>query len=257
MGGMGGGGGYGDRPPPRDRFERAPRIQLPYAPAPTEAEGNTTVFIGSIPEDTTEIEIFQIFCTVGPVSSVSVPRGKGCAFVQYQFKGQAEQAIRQMNGLLLRGSPLRCTFGKNQMRIQPQAVPAGQALGAMAGPGGYMQMGQPPFGMQGGSSAGQGVGGPVAPRQAGPARAGAQAQAGQSGSMDVEEAAAGANAIPAELSAAFGSYSVRDGGEMLKPLEASHANTAFGYTQLAVMGIAGAGLAWPVQAAEAGTVMRA
>eukprot|EP00200_Dunaliella_tertiolecta_P016660 CAMPEP_0202419750 /NCGR_PEP_ID=MMETSP1128-20130828/49460_1 /ASSEMBLY_ACC=CAM_ASM_000463 /TAXON_ID=3047 /ORGANISM="Dunaliella tertiolecta, Strain CCMP1320" /LENGTH=484 /DNA_ID=CAMNT_0049027705 /DNA_START=3867 /DNA_END=5322 /DNA_ORIENTATION=+ len=61
------------------------------------------LFVGQVPFEATEADLWSIFSTVGNILELVVlrtPQGKskGCAFVTYETRALAEKAIRQMDG---------------------------------------------------------------------------------------------------------------------------------------------------------------
>lgn len=62
------------------------------------------VYVGNIPEDITEEEIWDLFSQVGDVQDVTIiidrdtGEGKGFAFVEMKTNEQAENSIRKFNG---------------------------------------------------------------------------------------------------------------------------------------------------------------
>ncbi|KAJ1924628.1 hypothetical protein IWQ60_005075 [Tieghemiomyces parasiticus] len=73
---------------------------------------NTTVFVGGLVQPVTEGELRQHFQSFGVITHVKIPQGKGCAFVQFQQRPQAEMAIAQLNGSTLGASSLRLSWGR-------------------------------------------------------------------------------------------------------------------------------------------------
>jgi RNA recognition motif-containing protein len=107
-------------------------------------EGNTTLFIGNLAPATTENELLQLLQGYGTVGYVRIPPGKGCGFVQYLSRAQAERALSSLQGQALHGAPLRLSWGRNAAKhakatSAPSAymvppAPQPQPYGAHAGP---------------------------------------------------------------------------------------------------------------------------
>ncbi|KAJ1569778.1 hypothetical protein HK096_001785 [Nowakowskiella sp. JEL0078] len=99
---------YGMPPPP-------PTQQY----APIGDPNNTTVFVGGLSSSVNEEELktsvlppyFQPF---GEISSVKIPAGKGCGFVQFVHRQSAEIAIQQMNNYVIGGARVRLSWGRTQ-----------------------------------------------------------------------------------------------------------------------------------------------
>jgi RNA recognition motif-containing protein len=70
------------------------------------------LFVGNLSYDVTEAELREHFSTVAPLSYVSLPtdresgRPRGFAFVEFQDRAQAEEAIRRFNNQPFKGRPL-------------------------------------------------------------------------------------------------------------------------------------------------------
>jgi hypothetical protein len=111
-------------------------------------EGNTTVFVGGLSQGVTESLLNDLFEPYGSIAYVSpfsssasspihrpisfatsrympfhrvsadyqvkIPPGKGCGFVQFHNKKEAEYAIKQMQGFECLGCSLRTHWGRSQ-----------------------------------------------------------------------------------------------------------------------------------------------
>ncbi len=70
------------------------------------------LFVGNLPYKATETELREHFSTAGSVSNLSVPtdretgQPRGFAFVEFNDRGQAENAIRQFNNQPFKGRPI-------------------------------------------------------------------------------------------------------------------------------------------------------
>ena len=70
------------------------------------------LFVGNLPYDATEAELREYFSAVGPVSYLSLPtdretgRPRGFAFIEFNDRAQAEDAVRQFNNQLFMGRPI-------------------------------------------------------------------------------------------------------------------------------------------------------
>jgi RNA recognition motif-containing protein len=66
------------------------------------------LFVGNLPYDITEEELREFFSRVGPLAQVFIPvdrdtgKRRGFAFVEFEERSQAEEAVRQLNGQQLR-----------------------------------------------------------------------------------------------------------------------------------------------------------
>ncbi|SCW00583.1 LAFE_0C07404g1_1 [Lachancea fermentati] len=73
---------------------------------------NTTVFIGGLTSNTTERHLHSLFSPFGTIINVKIPPGKGCGFVKYANRIDAEAAIQGMQGFIVGGNPIRLSWGR-------------------------------------------------------------------------------------------------------------------------------------------------
>lgn len=70
------------------------------------------LFVGNLPYNVTEAELREHFSGVGPISYLSLPTDRetgqlrGFAFVEFNDRAQAEEAIRRFNNQSFKGRPL-------------------------------------------------------------------------------------------------------------------------------------------------------
>ncbi len=70
------------------------------------------IFVGNLPYNTTEAELREHFSAVGPLTYVSLPtdretgQQRGFAFLEFNDRAQADEAIRRFNNQLFKGRPL-------------------------------------------------------------------------------------------------------------------------------------------------------
>jgi RNA recognition motif-containing protein len=70
------------------------------------------LFVGNLPYEITEEELREFFSPVGPLAQVFIPvdretgKRRGFAFVEFDERSQAEEAIRQLNSHQLKGRPV-------------------------------------------------------------------------------------------------------------------------------------------------------
>ncbi|KAL3843497.1 hypothetical protein ACJIZ3_000900 [Penstemon smallii] len=74
---------------------------------------NTTIFVGGLDSDVSDEELRQSFTPFGEVVSVKIPAGKGCGFVQFVNRSNAEDAIQQLNGSTIGKQTVRLSWGRN------------------------------------------------------------------------------------------------------------------------------------------------
>jgi len=97
---------------------------------------NTTLFIGGLSAGVTEEQLRAIFVRYGDVVYTKIPQGKGCGFVQFVNRGDAEAAMQEMNGQVIGSSAIRISWGRSTSRaaaLQQQMRPG--MLGALPGAG--------------------------------------------------------------------------------------------------------------------------
>ncbi|CBQ70682.1 related to NAM8-meiotic recombination protein [Sporisorium reilianum SRZ2] len=75
---------------------------------------NTTVFVGGLSSLISEATLRRYFEHFGEITYVKIPPGKGCGFVQYVRKQDAENAIQRMNGFPILNSKIRLSWGRSQ-----------------------------------------------------------------------------------------------------------------------------------------------
>jgi len=94
------------------------------------------LFVGNLSYSTTEADLRTYFGTVAPPSQVVLPvdretgRPRGFAFVEFQDRGHAEQAIQKFNGQIFNGRPLAVS----EARAREDRGPGGPRPGGFSGP---------------------------------------------------------------------------------------------------------------------------
>lgn len=84
---------------------------------------NTTVFVGGLANGLNEDTLLALFEPFGQISNVKVPPGKGCGFVKFVKREDAENAIESMQGFVIGGSRVRLSWGRpsnKNFQRQPQ-----------------------------------------------------------------------------------------------------------------------------------------
>jgi hypothetical protein len=163
---------------------------------------NTTLFIGGLSAGVTEEQLRTIFVRYGEVVYTKIPQGKGCGFVQFVNRADAEAAMGEMNGQVIGSSAIRISWGRSTSRVaalQQQLRPG--MLGAFAGaagafPGGFGGTGMEAYanGMAGaiGAQPGMGLFQAAAPAGAGGYDMGAAGMYGAGGLADGMQGASAA-----------------------------------------------------------------
>lgn len=90
---------------------------------------NTTLFIGGLAAGVSEEQLRAIFVRYGDVVYTKIPQGKGCGFVQYVSRADAEAAMAEMNGQVVGTSAIRISWGRSTSRTaalqaRPGVLPA-------------------------------------------------------------------------------------------------------------------------------------
>jgi RNA recognition motif-containing protein len=102
------------------------------------------LFVGNLSYATTEADLRSYFGTIAPPSQVVVPvdretgRPRGFAFIEYQDRAHAEQAIQRFNGQVFNGRPLAVSEARAREDRGPggprPAGPGGPRPGGFGGP---------------------------------------------------------------------------------------------------------------------------
>lgn len=74
---------------------------------------NTTIFVGGLDSDISDEDLRQPFLKFGDVVSVKIPVGKGCGFVQFADRKNAEEAIQALNGTVIGKQTVRLSWGRS------------------------------------------------------------------------------------------------------------------------------------------------
>ncbi|CAA6664983.1 unnamed protein product [Spirodela intermedia] len=94
---------------------------------------NTTVFVGGLDPNASEEDLRQAFSQYGEISSIKIPVGKQCGFVQFVYRNNAEEALQSLNGTVIGKQTVRLSWGRNAANKQLRGDPAGQWSGAYYG----------------------------------------------------------------------------------------------------------------------------
>jgi RNA recognition motif-containing protein len=94
------------------------------------------LFVGNLSYGTTEADLRSYFGTIAPPTQVVLPvdretgRPRGFAFVEFQDRAHAEQAIQKFNGQVFNGRPLAVS----EARAREDRGPGGPRPGGPSGP---------------------------------------------------------------------------------------------------------------------------
>ncbi|KAI0651672.1 hypothetical protein C8Q79DRAFT_898453 [Trametes meyenii] len=149
---------------------------------------NTTVYVGNLVPYATQADLIPLFQSIGYLSEIRMQADRGFAFVKLDTHEHAAMAIVQLQGQLVHGRPIKCSWGKDRadggvglaspgaLSPTPAAAPYGnvlpcrlsQPMYGMPQPNAYGQYG---FGAYGGfpsQPAAAGTPGAAAPGMASP-----------------------------------------------------------------------------------------
>ncbi|KAJ1973583.1 E3 ubiquitin-protein ligase pub1, partial [Dimargaris cristalligena] len=119
-------------------FHRAHPGQLSYESVVTRTPYyNTTVYLGNMAPQTTPDQVTSLLQQYGYIVNTRFQFDRGYAFIKMDTHENAAAAIATLNGTVLNGRPLKCSWGKDR---------PGDAVAAMAVTGG-MTAPPPPYGM--------------------------------------------------------------------------------------------------------------
>ncbi|OUZ99818.1 RNA recognition motif domain [Macleaya cordata] len=90
---------------------------------------NTTIFVGGLDPTVTDEDLRQSFSQYGEIVSVKIPLGKGCGFVQFANRNNAEEALQRLTGTIIGKQTVRLSWGRNPANKQSRADPGSQWSG--------------------------------------------------------------------------------------------------------------------------------
>ncbi|KAL8094601.1 polyadenylate-binding protein RBP47C'-like [Apium graveolens] len=94
---------------------------------------NTTIFVGGLDANVSDEDLRQSFSQYGEIVSVKIPVGKGCGFVQFAKRNNAEEALQNLNGTAIGKQTVRLSWGRNPANKQFRAEYGNQWTGAYYG----------------------------------------------------------------------------------------------------------------------------
>ncbi|XP_022763354.1 polyadenylate-binding protein RBP47B-like [Durio zibethinus] len=74
---------------------------------------NATIFVGGLDSDVSDDDLRQPFSQFGEIISVKIPPGKGCGFVLFANRKNAEEAIQSLNGTTIGKQTVRLSWGRS------------------------------------------------------------------------------------------------------------------------------------------------
>ncbi|KAF5444035.1 hypothetical protein F2P56_036542, partial [Juglans regia] len=98
---------------------------------------NTTIFVGGLDSDVSDEDLRQPFSQFGEIVSVKIPVGKGCGFVQFSNRKNAEDAMQSLSGTVIGKQTVRLSWGRSPASKQWRADPSNQWNGGHSRGQGY------------------------------------------------------------------------------------------------------------------------
>ena len=115
-------GGLGSAPAPIN-FQGGP---LSYESVVQQTPAyNTTVYVGNLVPYCTQADLIPLFQSIGYLSEIRMQADRGFAFVKLDTHEHAAMAIVQLQGQMVHGRPIKCSWGKDRADggvIQPTAA---------------------------------------------------------------------------------------------------------------------------------------
>jgi nucleolysin TIA-1/TIAR len=110
---------YGEAPPPVN-FTGGP---LSYDQVVQQTPAyNTTVYVGNLVPYCTQADLIPLFQSIGYLSEIRMQADRGFAFVKLDTHEHASMAIVQLQGQMVHGRPIKCSWGKDRAEggvVQP------------------------------------------------------------------------------------------------------------------------------------------
>ncbi|KAF8587361.1 RNA-binding domain-containing protein [Ramaria rubella] len=139
-GGGGGGGGAGGAPAPIN-FQGGP---LSYESVVQQTPAfNSTVYVGNLVPYCTQADLIPLFQSIGYLQEIRMQADRGFAFVKLDTHENAAMAIVQLQGQMVHGRPIKCSWGKDRAdggTTQPGGPLSPTPAAALSNPYGGMGM---------------------------------------------------------------------------------------------------------------------
>ncbi|KAK3420627.1 hypothetical protein EUGRSUZ_G01492 [Eucalyptus grandis] len=94
---------------------------------------NSTIFVGGLDSDVSDEDLRQTFSQFGEVVSVKIPAGKGCGFVHFADRKNAEEAMQDLNGTTIGKQSVRLSWGRSPANKQWRTERSNQWNGSYHG----------------------------------------------------------------------------------------------------------------------------
>lgn len=105
---------------------------------------NTTVYVGNLVPYCTQADLIPLFQSIGYLSEIRMQADRGFAFVKLDTHEHAAMAIVQLQGQMVHGRPIKCSWGKDRADgVAPAATPVTPTAATTAPYGNIPMYGMP------------------------------------------------------------------------------------------------------------------
>jgi nucleolysin TIA-1/TIAR len=97
---------------------------------------NSTVYVGNLVPYCTQADLIPLFQSIGYLSEIRMQADRGFAFVKLDTHEHAAMAIVQLQGQMVHGRPIKCSWGKDRAdagTVQPISPTTAAPYGNMVG----------------------------------------------------------------------------------------------------------------------------
>jgi len=111
---------------------------------------NSTVYVGNLVPYATQADLIPLFQSIGYLAEIRMQTDRGFAFVKLDTHENAAMAIVQLQGQMVHGRPIKCSWGKDRAEggnVQPGATPSAISPAPSAGLFGGAGMEASPYGL--------------------------------------------------------------------------------------------------------------
>jgi len=103
---------YGEAPPAPMNWAGGPQS---YETVVTQTPAyNSTVYVGNLVPYCTQADLIPLFQSIGYLSEIRMQSDRGFAFVKLDTHEHAAMAIVQLQGQMVHGRPIKCSWGKDR-----------------------------------------------------------------------------------------------------------------------------------------------
>jgi nucleolysin TIA-1/TIAR len=95
--------------------QAAPAEPLKYETVLLQTQNfNTTVYFGNISQSATQADILPLFSNFSNIADIRIHPERGYGFIKLDSHENAAMAICSLNGTMIHGRPLKCSWGKDK-----------------------------------------------------------------------------------------------------------------------------------------------